>query len=185
MKEIERMYGERGLAYLPTYEKAKAVLSVYRHVVWAIKARSGMMLCEAVASYGKDPDSALTFLETFAPEQTKNDFQARVTHLFETRWLIDLINQAMEKIGEYPMHGATYRTIIYHYFLAEEKETDEGLMRRLHLERTCYYQKKKEAIALIGVAVWGYALPTLLHELKEEQQENKVRTLCEPEVNVR
>ncbi len=164
------MYGERGLLYLPTYEKAKAVLGIYRNVVWAMKARSGLMFCESIASYGKDIDSALMFLETFAPEQARQDFQNRVTNLFETKWLIEIIDQAMERIAEYPIHGATYRKIIYHYFLSEEKETDDGLMQKLHLERTSYYQKKKEAIALVGVAIWGYAIPSLLQEQKAGKQ---------------
>ena len=56
---------------------------------------------------------------------------------------------------------------MYHYFLAKEKETDDGCMLITGLERTSYYLRKKEAISLMGIALWGYSLPTLLHEIRE------------------
>jgi len=167
MKDIERMYADRGILYLPTFDKAKAVLSIYRKVVWAVKSKAELLFCETMATYGKDLDAALTYLCSFAPVHKQQDFEASVTHLFETKWLIEIIDQAMLRIGDYPQDGKTYQKIIFHYFLSKEKETDDTLMRRVNLERTTYYQKKKEAIALIGLTLWGYALPTLLHELHE------------------
>ena len=37
MKQIEGLYDQHNLEYLATYEKAKAVLSIYRNVVWSLK----------------------------------------------------------------------------------------------------------------------------------------------------
>lgn len=167
MKDIERMYETRGMQYLPTFEKAKAVLTVYRKVVWAVQSRAEMLLCESFATYGKDLDTALTYLCTFAPEHKQQDFEFKVTNLFETKWLIEIIDQALLRVGSFPEDGEVYQKIIYHYFLSKEKLTDDSLMRLINLERTTYYQKKKEAIALIGLILWGYALPTLLHELEQ------------------
>ena len=51
--------------------------------------------------------------------------------------------------------------------IAEKKITDEACMRSVSLERTVYYQRKKEAIALVGVIIWGYTLPTAISQLKD------------------
>lgn len=40
-------------------------------------------------------------------------------------------------------------------------------MRSVSLERTVYYQRKKEAIALVGVIIWGYTLPTAISQLED------------------
>ena len=43
-------------------------------------------------------------------------------------------------------------------------------MRKVALEKTAFYQRKNEAIAIMGIALWGYALPTLLKELSDEKK---------------
>ena len=60
-----------------------------------------------------------------------------------------------------------YHKIIYNYYISEQKITDEVCMRNVSLERTVYYQRKKEAIALVGVIIWGYTLPTAISQLKD------------------
>lgn len=167
MKQIEGLYDQHNLEYLATYEKAKAVLSIYRNVVWSLKNTVDNMVCESMVTYGKDLDTALMYLSEFAPTHKKKDFEAKVNRLFETRWLIGVIDNALDKIADYPEHGEVYSKILYHYFLAKEKETDDGCMLITGLERTSYYLRKKEAISLMGIALWGYSLPTLLHEIRE------------------
>ena len=41
------------------------------------------------------------------------------------------------------------------------------LVWEVSLERTAYYQRKKEAIALVGVIIWGYTLPTAISQLED------------------
>ncbi|MPN08911.1 hypothetical protein SDC9_156199 [bioreactor metagenome] len=36
---------------------------------------------------------------------------------------------------------------------------EQEILECLSLERTSYYMRKKEAIKLFGIALWGYALP--------------------------
>lgn len=173
MQEIERMYGEVELEYLPTFEKAKTILSTYRNVVWSIKSTADNILCESHATYGKDLDVALLFLSDFAPEYARRDFEEKVGYLFESKWLIGIIDNALARIADYPIHGKTYFSILYHYYLSKDKYDDNQCMRLSNLERTCYYQRKKEAIALMGISLWGFALPTLLKELKDNPRNIK------------
>lgn len=48
-----------------------------------------------------------------------------------------------------------------------KKITDEACMRSVSLKRTVYYQRKEEAIALVGVIIWGYTLPTAINQLED------------------
>lgn len=154
MKQIEGLYDQHNLEYLATYEKAKAVLSIYRNVVWSLKNTVDNMVCESMATYGKDLDTALMYLSEFAPTHKKKDFEAKVNRLFETRWLIGVIDNALDKIADYPEHGEVYSKILYHYFLAKEKETDDGCMLITGLERTSYYLRKRKQ-SLLWVLLFG------------------------------
>lgn len=175
MQQIEELYQHQNLEYLDTYEKAKAVLSIYRNVVWSLKNTADNMVCETMATYGKDLDTALVYLSEFAPTDKKKDFEAKVNRLFETKWLIGVIDNALEKIADYPEYGEVYSKILFHYYLSKDKKNDDGCMVYINLERTSYYQRKKEAISLMGIALWGYSLPTLLHEIhKGENIEQRI-----------
>lgn len=164
--EIERMYNDMDLEFLPTFEKAKTVLSIYRNVVWSIKNTADNILCESHATYGKELDTALLFLSEFAPEYKKQEFEDKVNYLFESKWLIGIIDNALKKISDYPVYGKIYFSIIYHYYLSKERYDDNQCMYITKLERTCYYQRKKEAISLMGISLWGFALPNLLKEIE-------------------
>lgn len=48
-------------------------------------------------------------------------------------------------------------------------------MRKVALEKTSFYERKNEAIAIMGIALWGYALPTLLKEISDEKAKGEQR----------
>ena len=78
-----------------------------------------------------------------------------------------IIYDACVRLKVYPEYGEIYHKIIYNYYISEKKITDEVCMRNVSLERTVYYQRKKEAIALVGVIIWGYTLPTAISQLED------------------
>lgn len=109
----------------------------------------------------------------------KKDFEDKVTYLFETKWLIDLIDKALVRIRSYPDQGELYFNIIHNIYLKEKKIYDVDCMALVNMEKTMYYQRKKEAIYLMGISLWGYAIPDLREEMemaKNIKNENIRRT---------
>lgn len=54
----------------------------------------------------------MIYLENFAPDEARERFEERIRSLFETKWIIELVDMAMLKIREYPDKGALYCEII-------------------------------------------------------------------------
>ena len=107
------------------------------------------------------------YLSTFAPERVEEKFNNRVSNVMDSKLMLLIIYDACVRLKVYPEYGEIYHKIIYNYYIAEKKITDEACMRSVSLERTVYYQRKKEAIALVGVIIWGYTLPTAISQLKD------------------
>ena len=168
LKQIERLYQEQSLDVLTIYERSKALLEVYRNVVWSLKNTADFMIYETQETYGKDLDEALIYLSTFAPEFKRQDFESGVSHLFESKWLIELIDKTLIKIKDYPEFGEIYSIILMQCYLGKTITKDSACMQMLNLERSCYYQRKREAITLLGVSLWGFELPKIIRELHEE-----------------
>lgn len=161
MKKIRLMYNQYGLQNDVVYHKAKKVLSVYRDVVWAANQGVDDMLFESRLTYGRDLDIALTYLSDFAPTEKQQEFEERVTCLFETKWLIDLIDKAMLKVCDYHTNGRLYHEILSDCYITFLPCSETELLTKLSMERSTFYEKKKEAVMLLGIALWGYAIPEL------------------------
>ena len=87
------------------YERAKLILSIYREVCWSTIDRANDVCDTLICTYGASLDGALIYLETFAPDEARERFEERIRSLFETRWIIELVDMAMVKIRDYPDKG--------------------------------------------------------------------------------
>ena len=130
------------------YERAKLILSIYREVCWSTIDRANDVCDTLICTYGDSLDGALIYLENFAPDEARERFEERIRSLFETKWIIELVDMAMLKIREYPDKGALY------------------------------YDRKKEAILLFGLSLWGTAIPKL-KDFLESAREEEALCYCE------
>jgi hypothetical protein len=73
--------------------------------------------------------------------------------------MVDLIDTAMMRVYDYPINGRLYFGILSKYYLNAFKYTEEELLTEYHLERSTFYDRKREAVLLLGVALWGFAIP--------------------------
>ena len=143
------------------YARSKLILSIYRDVCWSAVGRANDIESDLIGTCGSTLDSALIYLETFAPDETREQFEERVQSLFETRWIIDLIENAMVRIRDYPGNGDLYCEILNLCYLNRFKYRETEILELLHMERSTYYDRKKEAVMIFGLSLWGTAIPKL------------------------
>ena len=158
IKSINRMYEQMNLSSEDILHKTKLLLSVYRDVVWAT-LHDALEVQEDVYYFGDELTDALVYLEEFVPNTEKAVFEAKVSYMFENKWMIDLIDKAMSKVYDYYNNGQLYHEILSKCYLTAFKYTESELLELLNLERSTFYDRKREAILLLGISLWGYAIP--------------------------
>lgn len=89
-----------------------------------------------------------------------------VSNLFKSQWLIKLIDLSLQYVCDYPIYGETYSQILRLRFMDETKRNDNTVSEILSLERSTYYERKKEAILLLGISLWGFVVPNTLETYK-------------------
>ncbi|KNY29488.1 hypothetical protein [Pseudobacteroides cellulosolvens] len=161
MKQCTLLYKGLNIDRLAVLHKTKLLLEIYRPVVWSTQNRLNEV-CETTACYwSKNLEHALDYLENFAPEIERDKFNQKVHSLFETHWLISMIDSAMSKIYEYPDNGKLYHEILVKQYMTVIKYSEQEMLELLNMERSTYYDKKREAIDLFAICLWGYTIPTL------------------------
>lgn len=158
------------------YERSRLLLSIYRDVCWSTIGRADEVHEDLICTCGSSLDGALIYLETFAPDEAREHFEERIRSLFETRWMIELVEQTMGKIREYPCRGDLYYKIITKNYLSRFKYKESEMLEILNMERSTYYDRKKEAVLLFGLSLWGTAIPTLKQFLWESKEEEVYQT---------
>ena len=83
IKSITKMYEQLELAQDDIFHKTKLLLSIYRDVVWATLS-SCDCVNEEIYYYGDDLNDALVYLEEFAPDIERSEFESRVCSLLKT-----------------------------------------------------------------------------------------------------
>ena len=81
------MYEQFGLSHDDIFHKTKLLLSIYRDVVWATLSDCRRVNAE-INYYGDDLNDALIYLEEFAPDIERSEFEHRVCNLFGNKWMI-------------------------------------------------------------------------------------------------
>ena len=154
------------------YEKTKKILKLYRSVCWATKNRADAAREENEMLCGTGLDAALIYLEAFAPYKMQEQFENRIGSLFQTRWLIERVEETVCRVKEYPGLGTLYYDILFRAYFSFFPYTESEILEELHIERSRYYDRKKEAIFLFGILFWGEILPETRERSVEKAETN-------------
>ena len=149
------------------YERSKLLLSIYRNVCWTACDRAAMLREEAEYCYGRELEAGLLYLNDFAPTVEREKFEETVKSLFQTKWLVELVDSAMVKMRDFPYSPQLYFDIVFKCYLSRFRYTEPELLETLRMERSTYYDRKKEAIKIFGLSLWGSALPQIKQALEE------------------
>ena len=153
------------------YDRSRLILSIYRDVCWSTMGRAEEVYDDLICTCGANLEGALIYLETFAPDEARERFEEKIQSLFETKWIIELVDNAMGKIREYPYRGDMYCEILSKCYLGKFKYKEAEMLEIMDMERSTYYDRKKEAVLLFGLSLWGNAIPMLKEFLLEAKEE--------------
>ena len=90
-KSIRKMYEQLNLNQSDIFSKTKLLLSVYRDVVWITLSESACVN-EELVYYGEELNSALVYLELFAPDTEKQEFESRIFEQFHPKSIAPFID---------------------------------------------------------------------------------------------
>ena len=106
------------------------------------------------------------YLQSFAPDMDLQEFEERVCCVMENRMLVDVIDRALLRLKRYPDRGELYYEILTKQFIHRFNSTEKELLDELNMERSVFYDRKREAIFLLSLCLFGYAVPELQEELE-------------------
>jgi len=147
--------------------RAKTLLKIYRSVASVTLHKAEMAAKESSTfylgdgSFIQDIRVGLSYLADFEPYYKKKDFEAKVSILFETQWMIELINQAMKRVRGYIDRGERYYEILSRSYFDKQSYSTAELLELLNIEHSAFYEYKKEATLLFGIYLWGQEIPEL------------------------
>lgn len=146
------------------YDRARKLLEIYRDVCWETSEYANLVREDLACEYAyasSDLDTALLYLENFAPDEQKEKFAAKVRALFNVKWMVEIEDSAIIKVRDFPLNGELYAHILSMYYLGRFQYTESEMMEELNLERSSYYRRKKEAVIVFGLAIWGGSINDL------------------------
>lgn len=80
----------------------------------------------------------------------------------QSQMLVDVINRALLRLKRYPDRGELYYEILSKQFIYRFNSTEKELLDELNMERSVFYDRKKEAIYLFSICLFGYVIPELM-----------------------
>lgn len=147
------------------FHKTKLLLSIYRTVVWRIESALYEVQETADEYGGKRISELVDFLSLELDEydltKDKKAVEERLMCIAETKQMIDIIDKALKHLKTHPNHGRIYHDIITCSYIGKEIMCDDAIMYKVRLTQSTYYRYKKQAIELMGIALWGYIIPPL------------------------
>ena len=86
----------------------------------------------------------------------------------------DCLYSEMDMCEWYVDNGRLYHEILSKSYLTAFRYTESELLEILNLERSTFYDRKKEAVMLLGIALWGYAIPVFRGIFDVEGDESEI-----------
>ena len=154
---ITALYAGLGLNPAEILHNTKLLLKQYRGIQWSVADRLSDLAEEyrtTAADFG-----TIGFFEEFLSEQSHERLKRKFSTAYDSRLLIDYVERALSKLKTYPETGALYHEILEKQYFQTSRRTESELLDALHIERSVFYDRKKEAVALYSVILWGYFLP--------------------------
>lgn len=136
------------------YNRSKFILSIYRDICWSVMGKAERIHNGIRCIFDSDLDSALIYQESFVINGVRKHFEEKIRSLFESRWMLELVDNAMIQIGEYLCREELCFEILSKCYLSLFQYRKAEMMECMELERSTYYDRKKEEVLLFGLSLW-------------------------------
>ena len=140
-----------GLNSDAAFHRSRLILKIYRDVVWVLSERAEEL--QETAWIMGEQDIEL------------QAFEEKVCCLVQNQMLVNIIDRALLRLKRYPDRGELYYEILTKQFIYRFNSTEKELLEELNIERSVFYDRKREAIYLFSVCLFGYSIPEVLEEL--------------------
>lgn len=138
------------------YQKTKSTLSAYREICWTINslAFDDIITIEFPSTYRTYLE--LVYWLKFVPKLIEDHPTKKAILSYYRYFFSEVVKNALIELNEYPTNGNLYKSIIEKCYLGKQKLTENEILNILPpMDRSTYYDKKKEAVLLFGVIVCG------------------------------
>lgn len=163
MQSLLELYRISGLDPVIVSDRAKVLLSIYRQMSWICTYSAKDQVCELKELATGELDAALVYLINFAPKEKRQIIQDNLLQLFRNRTMLLMCEQALEEVESFPERGEEYKDILIKKYMGKRKYSELEMLGELMVDRSVYYQRKKEAIYAFGLALWGKIIPGIIN----------------------
>ncbi len=145
-----------GLNEKRIYKESKNLLEIFRGLCWNILDTTQETKEDLLVYTGtSDLDGALICLEQFASDYQKELFENRIISLIRDRNLMSVAEMALEEVKKFPNVGNTYYDILEKAYFDKNKHSEMEMLDIVNLERSRFYDRKREAVVVYGLMLWG------------------------------
>ena len=155
LKDLEHAFNDAGMDIDAALVRTRELLDAYGQLSW---------LCNTDATHSLCADHTLADVQlgTRMLSQAQPIAQAQLAQQRGSiEVIVNIMTQLAQQIKRFPVYGDTYGQILQGAYMNTEPQTDMELCEALHLERTTYYSRKREAVLLFGYLLITQYLPQL------------------------
>jgi len=149
------------------YHNAKLLLRIYSCAVWNTRDAMDELLCSYSEAYDSGDIAALECLVSMYESKSVEQLESKLRCVAQNKIIMDIVEKSMIRLQSYPMRGELYYSILSKNYFTGYPYTESEIMESLNLSRSTYYRRRKEAITVFGMSMWGYILPNVLIQLKK------------------
>lgn len=168
MQEIEQSCASLQLDVNDLLGKSKLLLKNYRSIHWSAVGLNKLCDDDSYCFSTTQMQQALDFLNSFKPDVASLVLERKLRELFDPRWIVELVESSLIQVNSFPRKGPVYYEILQKMYFTTNVYTESDLLGILKLERSRFYELKKEAFLVFGLALWGTVLPNVSAMIEEE-----------------
>lgn len=161
MQEIEQSCASHNLDVNELLGKSKLLLKTYRTIHWSAVGIKKLGVDDNYCFPTEEIEQALNYLNSYSPEEEPLVLERNLRELFDPRWIVELMESSLVQVKLFPKKGNTYYEILQKMYFDSNTYTESDLLTILKLERSRFYELKKESFLVFGLALWGTVLPKI------------------------